>query len=576
MTSRTRSTRRRAQGASKAVPAGRYETLFSFAKEFISVHSGTLRLAGLAGILLLSFWSGMSLHWDYPYPLHVDEWFAIGYAQSTIDAGALQYPHPYRPSEISYHPEMGFQLLLGFLKTTTGLSWMDLYRFAPGVMVAGLAFVAYAFGRRAGFGWAAALFVSLIPTSVRVLGPSFVVPVTAAMLFIPVTLLVLHNMGEKNRQKSLWILTLLMAGAVFFHPPTGVAITGLVVLYLIGFVGEAWGNKQYREGLKLLLATAVRISVPVLILGLWLPSLTQDALEKFKIGAVGSVSSNDSVAVSSIGTEIVSSDIVDTASLLGFQAGFTGAFGILAVVVFALGLFVFIARGDFGVRTYMLTVFTGLLIAFLVFIYPTYQLGPDILYRRGWLYLGLLMAIFAGYGVGIYFRSIPAIVRTASSWIRRPLGAWPAVALWTAGAAVVVAAVITGLITNESRDAYSNVYHVVNEEVSTDFRWIGRHATPEQTVAMGEPTIAWAYPPVAGPGTGVFEAVFDPWTTQTADTVREMLSLGEADVPWLKGAGISVFYSCLPISFACRELTNGDMFKVRRGVYLIPDLPDRR
>ena len=89
--------------------------------------------------------------------------------------------------------------------------------FAPGVLVAGLAFLTYSFGRKAGFGWAAALFVSLVPTSVRILGPAFVVPVTAAMLFILVTLIFLHNLEEKNREKSLWILTLVMAAAIFLR-----------------------------------------------------------------------------------------------------------------------------------------------------------------------------------------------------------------------------------------------------------------------------------------------------------------------------------------------------------------------
>ena len=101
------------------VPEARYRALFSSAKELISDHSATLQLAGLAGILLFSFWVGMSPHWSYPYPLHVDEWFAIGYAQSTLDAGGLEYPSPYQQWKISFHPEMGFHLILGFLKTTT-------------------------------------------------------------------------------------------------------------------------------------------------------------------------------------------------------------------------------------------------------------------------------------------------------------------------------------------------------------------------------------------------------------------------------------------------------------------------
>lgn len=55
-----------------------------------------------------------------------------------------------------------------------------------------------------------------------------------------------------------------------------------------------------------------------------------------------------------------------------------------------------------------------------------------------------------------------------------------------------------------------------------------------------------------------------------------MLASGEADVPWLQKSGISVFYTCLPMTFVCENLENNGLFKVRRGVYLVPDSPDTR
>ena len=553
MISRNRANRRRTRRASQAGPQIRRQTLFSLAIEFCSGHSTTLQVAGLVGILFLSFWSGMNLHWDYPYPLHVDEWFGIGFAQGTLDSGALEYPNPYKQGQIvSYHPEMGFHLLLGFLKTATGLSWLGLYRIAPGVLVAGLAFLTFAFGRKSGFGWAAALFVPLIPTSVRILGPAFVVPVSAAMLFIPVTLLVLHNMDENNWKNSVLKLALLVTGAIIFHPPTGVVVTGLVGLYLMGFTWEYQGTKRYDVVARRFLHGLLLTLIPAVILWLWLPSFSKDALVQLDISG---------------------SDSVPT---LGLITGFTGAFGIFGVIVFVLGLFVFIARHEFGVRSHMLTIFTGLLLAFLVFIFPVFGIGPDVLYRRGWLYLGLLMAIFAGYGVSVYFRAIPKIVQIAGSRFQGATSTWATITLWVFGAAALGFVLTGGLFGNESRRSYSTTYNVVNEEVFTDFRWIGEHSTPGQRVAMGESTIAWAYPPVAGPGTTSLEAVFSPFTNQRAERLRQMLSDGQADVPWLRESGVSIFYSCLPISFVCREMTNIDMFKVGHGVYLIPDIPEQR
>jgi hypothetical protein len=494
----------------------------------------------------------MSPHWDYPYPLHVDEWFAIGYTQSTLEYGRLEYPNPYNPWEVSFHQEMGFHLLLGFLQTVTGLSWMDLYRFAPGVLLALLAFLTYAFGHRSGFGWAAALFVPLIPTSIRTLGPTFVVPVSTAMLFIPVTLLLLQTMEEESRGRSLWLLLVLIGGTIFIHPPTEVAITVLAILYLAGFVLAALVQKRYGEGANLSLAIGVRILIPVVILGLWLPSLSRKVVE-----------------------QSLSDAALGTTGLLGLHTGFLQAFGTVAMVVSIAGLFLFIARGD-EVRSYVLPLFTLILLFFLIFFFPMYRLGPEILYERGWLYLGLLMVIFAGYGTALYFRSVPATAQLVASQIRLPPDGWIAASLWSAGIAVVLLALITGIAVNEKRGSYTQYYHVVNDSIFADFRWMGQHSVPGQIVAMGEPSLGWAYPPVAGPGTEVYQAISSPRTNKKANKVRAMLASGEADVPWLKKRGISVFYSCLPKVFVCEDLENNDLFKVRRGVYLVPDSPDTR
>ena len=528
----------------------RTQALMRHGRVVLASQAGALGLAGLAGILLFSFWAGMEPHWDYRYPLHVDEWFAIGYAQSTLHAGSLQYPNPYGGGEVSFNFEMGFHLLLGFLKTLTGLPWMGLYRVAPGVLLALLAFLTYALGRRGRFGWAAALFVPLIPTSIRTLGPAFVVPVCAAMLFIPVTLLLLHTMDEKTRGKFLWLLLLLIGGTIFVHATTEGVVTALAVLYLASFVVEALARRRYREGANLVLAIGVRMLIPAIILGVWLPSLTKTVL-----------------------TQSVSGDS-STLDLLGVQTGFREAFGIVAVAISLAGLFLFMARGEYGLRSFVLPVFTGLLLAFQVVLFPVHHLGPAVLYERGWSYLGLLLVIFAGYAVAFYFRSVPAIARAVATRLRRLPTGWVVVPLWCGGIALVLLALTTGLVTNKERQWYARYYHVIDAAIFADFRWIGQHTASGQTVALGEPSMAWAYPPIAGPGEKVLEAVAAPYTSGQADRMRSMIASGEADVPWLRSKGVSVLYTCTPSNPKCAELTGDGLFKVRRGVYLVADLAD--
>lgn len=301
-----------------------------------------------------------------------------------------------------------------------------------------------------------------------------------------------------------------------------------------------------------MLAMGIRMVIPAVVLGLWIPSLTKKVLEQSTSGESGSV------------------------SVLGLHSGFPEAFGVLAVAISLVGFFFFIARSEYGTRSYILPVFTGLLLAFLLFIFPLYELGPDVLYSRAWSYLGLLMAIFAGYGVALYFRSIPAIAAAVALRLRRPPGAWITVPVWSMGAGVVLVALTTGLVTNGERQRYPNYYHVINDSVSADFDWMGRHTTSGQMVAMGEPSIGWAYPPVAGPGRRVLLAVSSPFTNRRVDKLRQMLASGEADIPWLRELDVSVFYACRPQTYTCGEMTGDGLFKVHRGVYLVRDRPDRR
>ena len=126
-----------------------------------------------------------------------------------------------------------------------------------------------------------------------------------------------------------------------------------------------------------------------------------------------------------------------------------------------------------------------------------------------------------------------------------------------------------GLPDSERRTDYAGYYNVINDPMFEDFRWIEQHTSPDQTVAMLEPSLGWAYPPVAGPDERVFHASSFPFTDPTTEKLREMRSSGEVDVAWLEGRDVSLFYDCQAQPFECQEFSNDELFKVRRGVYLV-------
>ena len=534
------------EGISGEVPQRESRSLMNSTQAVYTRHALLLRVAGIMAILLLAFWVGMGPHWNYKYPLHVDEWFAMGFAQSTLDEGSLQYPNAYGPGTISYHHEMGFHLVLGTLKATTGLSWMGLYRLAPGILMALLVFMVYALGRRDGYGWAAALFVLLIPTSIRTLGPTFLVPVSAAMIFVPATLLVLHRLGSEGRGQSLWLLLILVGGTLLVYPPAEGIVTALVVLYLAAFVIEAVAARRYRAAGNLTGAIVIRMLIPIIVIGIWLPSLSKTVLQESVAGG----------------------ETLKMVDYLGFNAGFFKAFGVIAVAIFLCGVLAFILSRRYGLRTYILPVFVGLLLLFLNVMYPRYQLGPEIIYERGWLYLGLFMAILAGYGIAYYFRSAPALMKKASNLLPHLRPDLLHAVIIFVGIAVIAAAMTTGLV-NKEREQYAGYYHMIDDQVYADFVWLGQHTIPEHKVVMMEPSLAWAYPPIAGPGNTVPGAVSAPLRSEWADQVRGVIATGNIDIEWLKQQRVSVLYTRLPGSQEYTQLENSYLSEVRPGIYLV-------
>ena len=90
---------------------------------------------------------------------------------------------------------------------------------------------------------------------------------------------------------------------------------------------------------------------------------------------------------------------------------------------------------------------------------------------------------------------------------------------------------------------------------------------------MMEPSVAWVYPPIAGPGNTVRGAVAAPYTSRWVEQVRKVLTTGVVDTDWLRQQGVSVLYA-LPGRQRHTQLKNNELLEVRTGVYLIPSGED--
>ena len=164
----------------------------------------------LLPLLGLAFYIAYIPHISYPYPLHVDEWVHLAYSKAMIQSGSTTFIDPFYGQsivELGSNLEAGFHLFLGAFQAVSGISWMDIFRYFPGIIFIITVLSVYILARREGFGWEAAFFTCLIPTTVGILGPAFLVPVSIGLLFTPLILFIAFNVSSIWHYLLIFIIT---------------------------------------------------------------------------------------------------------------------------------------------------------------------------------------------------------------------------------------------------------------------------------------------------------------------------------------------------------------------------------
>lgn len=469
-------------------------------------------------VLALAFYMALWPRLDYPFPLHVDEWMHIGHTLQVVDTGHLAYPDPFhggRPVSVG-HPEIGYYIWLGTLLLTTGLPWLPLSQMMPPLVLGIIAFAAYAWGRKWGFGLEAALFVVFIHTTIRFLGPAYLVPVTLGLVFFPITLILVDKLEHDWR--PLPLIMLIMASLFLIHGTTAAALGFVLVVHLIFYL-----TLSRRPLRRMLPALTGLLFMPVsaLAIYLWNPRLVT-AQVRYLTSAV----------------EQPLPPILYPLPNLGFI--------MMALVVLGTGFLV--VRG--GWRNYALLVSTAILLFFVEFYQRWFEVGPNILYERGWLYVMLLMGLIAGYGLG-------NIRHLSLEFFRKPPWAKPLIYL------ALILVVVLALALRMDGYQREHYYRMVTAETYRDFTFIGEKLDGSR--ALLDPYLAWAFFPITG--IYVYTTAAFPYGTEDAVEVREFLALGATDTEWLVRNKIDIIYS--PFS-----LRNPNLVEVKEGVYVLRPLEE--
>lgn len=177
----------------------------------------------LAAILILSAFSAYIPHMNYPYPLHVDEWFHITVAEEIIHNSAIDL---YSGTPFHLGMERAWHIMLAGIFLI--FPPLTIYLFLIITLAILATFSIYTFAKRYGERTAliAAFLAAIIPSNVTIGGPALLIPINLSLIFIPLAL----KFAFEKKYKLVFLSTLFL---LYAHPPSAMVLLILLGTYAI-------------------------------------------------------------------------------------------------------------------------------------------------------------------------------------------------------------------------------------------------------------------------------------------------------------------------------------------------------
>lgn len=465
----------------------------------------------LLPVMALAFYMALIPNLNYPYPVHIDEWVHIAYSNSLLQAADINHLEPFSGQGgggIVAILEVGFHVLFGVFYKISGMSWVAIVRYIPGIIFAFTALSAYVLGRREGFGWEAAFFACLIPTTVGIMGPAFFIPMAICLPFVPLSLFLIFN------YRTLWSYLLLAVFVCFMiitHATSAVCLMLIMIPCVLFYL-----KKEPKHGLILLLMGAI----PFLVTLPWTYNLISSTAKSLLVPQP--LPANH--------------DLPRILRIYGYVP-----FG-----VGLLGTFWLAFKG--GVKNYSLVLGLVVMVAMLA-VFFTLHYGVAPIYLRGIIYTLLILGIVASAGL-MAVKNLKLPDKLPLPRFVRRIGYPLALAL------VVVILVIA--IPARQNTPY---YHMIDTDDYETFVWIEDNIDDNYQKAILDPWKGTPFTAITGKyvHTRIHMAPDD--MTRRADA---FLADGCKDTDFLRENGISIVYTQ-------QECSNPDLVEVNKWVYLLKE-----
>jgi hypothetical protein len=465
-------------------------------------------------ILGLAFYVAFIPHQGYAYPVHIDEWIHLACSNEIIDeASTLGLSSPFTGGKpmLVQSMEVGFQLYWAMFQQVTVISWLAIFKYFPAIIFVITVLSVYMLGRREGFGWEAALCTCFILTTVRFLGPGFLVPVALGLLFIPLSLFLAFNVRKWGCYVLLFLFTLFLISS---HAATAVGLVLVLAPYIV---------LNFRKDFRHSLGLALALVVPFLVTLPWILDLLLPTAKAF-------ITSQPSLG-----------------STMPYIAQVPDLYGYLPTFLFVVGIFMMARRGM--LKDWSLII-APVLFLLLIGLFANLHRGSEVLYARSYLYLMLMMGIVGGYGLW-KIRSIRLPERLKPTFISRHAGSFLCLIL-------LVPTLFFSLRTHLD----TQYYHTIQEHDYEAFVWIEENIGDEYDLAILDPWMATAFTAITGKR--VYARI---GTHMSSNDLRAYKFFEDKcdDTAFLIKNNISIVYTRL-------DCNNPDLVQLREDVYLLPEI----
>lgn len=469
----------------------------------------------LLPVMALALYIAFIPHINYHYPVHIDEWVHLAHSEAMLSAGSTAYIDPFLGQWVIglLNPlhEVGFHILWGVFQRISGLSWMDIFRYFPSIILMLTALSVYIVGRREGFGWEAAFFACLIPTTVGIMGPAFLVPVAMGLLFVPLVIFLAFNLKSAWSYLAVFILT---CSLLSIHIPSATWLVIILTPYILLNLKGNWRHS---------LALALALIIPFLAPFSWITDMLLPYAKELLLPQP-------------LETYIDYPLLIRT-------------YGYLLVGYCLLGTLVLALKGD---RKYYGLVLGLLVILLLLAIRYTFLYGVHMIYGRGLMFMMLMAGIVAGAGLG-WVKEI-RLPEGLSKRLRIPR-----LVNENTGRVLCLALVVITLVIYIPARQGIPYYHMIDDYDYEAFTWIGENVSDDYGKAVLDPWKATAFAAITEKK--VFTKIH-AYPKPSDNEAYAFLNNGCVDTAFLKDNGITIVYT----RGSC---DNPALTLVREGVYLI-------